>query len=226
MSFQSPVRRALLAGAAAIVLSGGASAQDWSGFYIGANAGGGIMSSKGATSDYYGSPGDQSTWSGVVGGTAGLNWMAGSNVVIGIEGDFDWSGASDNTGFIYGGTYYRNKARWDWVSTIRGRAGITMDDAFLYGTAGIAIVGTSYKFCYYYTDCAPGGSDENASSTRAQVGLTGGLGVEFAIDPDVSVDLSYLYIDLASTTTHDGDGDVKKFGSSESVARVGVNWHV
>ena len=60
-------------------------AYNWSGFYIGANGGGGW---------------GQSWWDaqstgvnvsgGQVGGTAGYNWQFG-NTVLGLEGDLDWS---------------------------------------------------------------------------------------------------------------------------------------
>ena len=60
-------------------------AYNWTGFYLGANGGGGW---------------GRSWWSGTstpvnfsgaqVGGTAGYNWQFG-NTVLGLEGDMDWS---------------------------------------------------------------------------------------------------------------------------------------
>jgi outer membrane immunogenic protein len=62
-----------------------AQAYNWSGFYIGANGGGGWAHS------YWDANATGMNLSGAqVGGTAGYNWQAG-NAVFGLEGDLDWS---------------------------------------------------------------------------------------------------------------------------------------
>src|ERR1700734_731539 len=60
-------------------------AYNWTGFYIGANGGGGWGHS------WWQSPSTGVNLSGgQVGGTAGYNWQFG-NAVLGVEGDLDWS---------------------------------------------------------------------------------------------------------------------------------------
>jgi len=68
----------------------------WTGFYIGVNGGG----AQGWTSwQYYFFPGptpstlfaNHDAAGGMAGGTVGYNWQAGTNWVVGVEGDGDWS---------------------------------------------------------------------------------------------------------------------------------------
>ena len=82
------LRTVLLASAACLV--GGTAAvaapvYNWTGFYVGANAGGGVVSGH-SDSEYYGAIA-ASGWGGVIGATAGYNFTFG-NFVIGPEVDF------------------------------------------------------------------------------------------------------------------------------------------
>src|ERR1700745_587048 len=63
---------------------------NWAGFYIGINGGGGFGSST------WDSTGSRDVSGGVIGGTAGYNFQFGQ-VVVGIEGDVDWSGINGTT---------------------------------------------------------------------------------------------------------------------------------
>ena len=62
----------------------------WTGFYLGLNGGGGWGSS------HWDRASDLDLSGGLIGGTAGFNWQMGQ-VVVGIEGDADWSGISGTT---------------------------------------------------------------------------------------------------------------------------------
>src|SRR5438067_3600060 len=63
---------------------------NWSGFYLGINGGGGWGRSTWDRADTFNLSG------GMVGGTAGYNWQMGQ-VVLGLEGDIDWSGIGGTT---------------------------------------------------------------------------------------------------------------------------------
>ena len=66
---------------------------NWGGVYIGLNGGYGLGSSSWSNSK--GSTGNFADNGGVVGGTLGINYAGfGDWVLFGIEGDFDWSGAT------------------------------------------------------------------------------------------------------------------------------------
>src|ERR1700731_592801 len=123
MKFKGQFRTALLAGCASLAMAGTACAMDWSGLYLGVNGGGGVANDR--SSNYYGAI-DTQDWGGLLGGTAGFNWQVGPNVVVGAEGNMDWAGLDTDSGDTFGG-YYRHKAEWNWLATVRGRAGIAVD---------------------------------------------------------------------------------------------------
>ena len=82
----------------------------WTGFYIGIN-GGGINKF-----DLSG---------GLIGGTIGYNWQVGQ-IVVGAEGDIDWSGVKGTTtALCAAGCETRNK----WLATVHGRLSIDNDRA-------------------------------------------------------------------------------------------------
>src|SRR3712207_875529 len=63
----------------------------WTGFYVGAHAGGAAFETDVADLDGYGSgPTSISGNGGLIGVTAGFNWQAGQGV-FGIEGDASWT---------------------------------------------------------------------------------------------------------------------------------------
>jgi outer membrane immunogenic protein len=70
---------------------------NWGGVYIGVNGGYGLGSS--VWKDSLGSTSSFAVNGGVAGGTLGINYAGfGDWVLLGIEGDFDWSGATGSAG--------------------------------------------------------------------------------------------------------------------------------
>ena len=131
------MKRLLLAAAAATVAGAPALAADlgrgptpyygpppaqlfnWTGFYVGSNAGWGWGSAMGADPSGY-----------LIGLQAGYNFQYASGLLAGIESDIaisgiEGSGASGTFGL-------------DYLGTVRGRLGYAMDRYLAYGTAGLA----------------------------------------------------------------------------------------
>ena len=103
---------------------------NWTGFYLGINAGGGF-----GNSDWNGFPISNSPSGGMIGGTAGYNWQGmGNPWVFGLEGDIDWTNVNDST--ICGGLICQTKN--SWFGTLRGRAGYSCDRFLPYLTGGVA----------------------------------------------------------------------------------------
>ena len=105
---------------------------NWTGFYVGINAGGGWGRSDFSVpfaSDSFNTSG------GLVGGTLGYNWQMG-RAIFGLEGDVDWSNIRGSS--ICGGIT-SCETRNDWLGTVRGRLGYAFDRFMPYVTGGLAV---------------------------------------------------------------------------------------
>jgi outer membrane immunogenic protein len=176
---------------------------NWTGFYIGANGGGGFGYSKWDTTSSFNPTG------GVVGGTLGYNYQIGA-AVLGIEGDIDWAGLSGST---TGGCPAGCKTSDSWLSTIRGRLGYAADRFMPYITAGGAFGNIQAS--------TPGLG--GASTTNA--GWTVGAGLEFAVAPRWTLKAEYLYVDLGKFNCGVGCGaPVDNVSFSTNLIRGGFNY--
>jgi len=188
------MKRVLLSGVALAALTGSAFAADlprrevvtkapayiataynWTGPYVGINAGGAWSRSN------FGAPfaSDTNASGALVGGTLGYNWQVGQ-MVYGLEGDLDWSNLRGSAACGLTTCEVRNS----WLGTVRGRLGFAVDRFMPYITGGLAVGDIR-------TNVAGVGS---GSTTKA--GWTLGAGVEFAMAAPWTVKLEYLYADL------------------------------
>ena len=110
-----PVGRSTLQGTARIAFAADA-AYNWTGLYFGVNGGGGW-----GRSWWSGNATGLNVSGGLIGGTAGYNWQT-SNVVLGVEGDVDWSRLQGDTI----STLCPNGCSTSdtWLSTLRGHVGL------------------------------------------------------------------------------------------------------
>lgn len=173
---------------------------NWTGFYIGANAGYGWADSSFGDADGF-----------IGGGQIGYNWQGiGSPFVFGVEADLQFSDM--NTSATVGAVTADGDV--DAFGTLRARLGYAFDRAMIYGTGGLAFTKTKL------TLSAPGVS---ISDDSWSTGWTLGAGVEWAFMPNWSAKLEYLYVDS-------GDIDLTLAGTSVtgdydfSVVRAGLNY--
>jgi outer membrane immunogenic protein len=175
-------------------------AWSWTGFYVGINGGGGFGRSD------FSAPfptGSFDTSGGLVGGTLGYNYQM-DNVVLGVEGDIDWSDIRGSA--VCAGTTC--ETRNTWLGTARGRLGYAFGNFMPYVTGGLAVGDIK-------TSIAGIGS---AHDTKA--GWTLGGGIEAAIAGPWTVKVEYLYVDLGR-----GDsvlGSDAKFNTN--IVRAGLNY--
>jgi outer membrane immunogenic protein len=163
----------------------------WMGPYVGANFGyqWGTLSNSGANP------------SGIAGGLqAGFNWQY-QQLVIGGETDLQLSNSSD--------TFANYQFANPWFGTVRGRAGLAMNNILFYGTLGLA----------YGRGRVDIGS---AAEDNMHFGWTAGAGIEVGMSHNWSVKAEYLYIDLGSenyalTGTNNA--------LTSNLLRLGVNYH-
>lgn len=203
---------------------------NWGGVYIGLNGGYGVGTSNWSNS--LGSTGNFGTNGGVAGGTLGINYAGfGDWVLLGFEGDFDWSGASGSAGCATLGLQLNGTCttRIDWLSTFRLRAGYTWSHFLFYATAGGAV--GDFRL-----------SSTNPTATHnptPPLGWAAGAGVEYMFTDSISAKLEYLYVNLgqvgcptgttanlcssdalvSSTTTSPG-----RVSFTENLIRAGINY--
>jgi outer membrane immunogenic protein len=197
---------------------------NWTGFYVGLNAGGAWNESNPTTTTLFpvaayfadssvtaiGQAGNQHIdRAGFTGGvTGGYNWQI-NNAVIGVEADFNYFGikGSSTATALYpccAPTSFTitSSVSTDWLATVRGRVGFLATPALLlYGTGGLAVA--NVKANYLFTDTFAA-ANESASISTTQYGWTAGVGGEYALMNGWSIKAEYLYVDLgrASTTSN------------------------
>ena len=113
------------------------------------------------------------------GGQVGANWQI-NTLVLGIEGDFDWTGLKGSGHDLVGNTINTNT---QWTSTVTGRAGVAFDRLLIYGKGGVAFAHDNDSLNDIF------GSTASASATRT--GWTAGAGLEYAFAPNWSAKIEY-----------------------------------
>lgn len=199
---------------------------DWSGGYLGVNAGVGINMSEFSSRYRYtgaaeigvdddtpelmrqlGSSEDASGTSFSGGFNYGYNWQY-NRFVLGFEGDFNYIGLSANGSrnvsevmdqvFTNPTTSARDRYEMsgDWYGTLRARLGFAADNWLFYGTGGLAYGDVSAS-----QKLTASNEDEFANwsgdSDKWKMGWTAGAGVEYGLDR-WTLGLEYLYVDLGS----------------------------
>ena len=185
---------------------------NWSGFYIGGNAGGNWShyhlddSVDDVTVKFLGLPettlhlpvaGFETTRGAFIGGgQAGYNFQL-SQFVIGFEGDFD--GASSNAshailvpsgGLRPGGLTAERSLDSNWTGSARLRAGFAWQHLLFYATGGGAFADFRARAKDSF---APGGLSIKADDDRTLAGWAAGAGAEWAVTRGVSLGLEYRH---------------------------------
>lgn len=176
--------------------------------------------------------GNSGTGSGFIGGAqAGYNWQQGT-WVYGVETDLSGSGlkTSLNGGLSSAipcpGDAASTSAKVDWYGTARGRAGWTVDKLFFYGTGGLAYGHVDLSGTY-----TANGATVNADTSAVRAGWVAGAGIEYMLQPDLTLTLGYQYVDLGTlglTASSPLAATVVTLNANAhaafSVVSVGFNW--
>jgi len=191
----------------------------WTGFYAGVNLGYGWADGSGTLTAPGGSGPVTGSGNGVLGGgQIGYNWQTGP-LVLGLETDFQGTGANGTVNATVPGTVYAGTTHTPWFGTIRGRVGYAVDRWLFYVTGGGAYARNEL------TGTATTGGVTTPFSTAANGwGYTVGGGIEAKLAQNWSVKGEYLYIGgmdsvpVPPGTTVSGNTDTH-------IIRVGVNYH-
>jgi outer membrane immunogenic protein len=160
---------------------------NWSGFYLGLNAGGAFGINTMSASGGGGSASVKEP--GFLGGAqVGANYQTGP-VVWGFEADYD---ASTQNKSLPAGVLTGSTSQTPWFATLRGRVGMAFDRTLVYGTAGGA-AGELRSIA-----AIPAGT---TSTTVTYGSWTAGGGVEYGITDNLSARVEYLYLDKGHIAT-------------------------
>lgn len=193
---------------------------NWTGFYIGGNVGAAWQQAHTQGTGYdVGFPfipaavplNFSTTQTGFIGGgQIGYNWQNG-NAVYGVEADI--SGLSGRAsvsqpygiGKICGGPSCSANAssKIDWLATFRGRLGLAVNNTMVYATGGLAVGHVKNSF-------TTGSANYNSSATwtdnSTRLGFAIGGGVEHMLNPNWTVRLEGLFVDLGKKTANLSSG--------------------
>jgi outer membrane immunogenic protein len=168
---------------------------------------------------------------------AGYNYQTGQ-WVFGIEADANYLGAKE--GFFSGaftapsGDSYTVASSFEsnWLVTLRPRLGYASDRFLVYVTGGLAIA--NQKFSQNITQLNVTFS-EAGSVSNTSAGWTVGAGAEYALDNSWSVKAEYLYVDLGSASFSSygncPGGECTDYNGTHSahladnIVRAGINYH-
>jgi outer membrane immunogenic protein len=206
---------------------------DWTGFYIGVNAGVGI----GRDYTRLAIPGGASfeasylnPHGGVGGGQIGYNWQVPNaffgGLVFGVEADIQGTGMRDNFTCLLGCLPALNanfNQRLDWFGTVRGRVGIATGPVLTYVTAGWAY--GSVKTTLTETV----GTTAAFSSNQNRGGWTWGSGVEASLGGNWTGKIEYLWFTLGDRLdlfTLNGFPQAMSTDIREQIFRVGLNYRI
>ena len=195
----------------------------FNGGYVGGNIGG--NSYTGHHSDLDGLHTDNAGWSEIniaatAGVQAGYDWQS-CNKVFGVVADLNWTNAKTDTpdnpnGSLNGDT---TRSQMRGFGTIRGRAGLAVNDTLVYVTGGVAAAQIKTAIIE-----AP----DSFSFSKTRWGVVGGAGAEFALGNNWSVNTEVLYMQFAkqSVTFTDSSTNVNTFDFNDSawIGRVGLNY--
>jgi outer membrane immunogenic protein len=150
---------------------------------------------------------------GEAGAQAGCN-VQFSSIVLGVEGDINWSSLRTSVNTTYAPFPSANPAftisqanesiasRMDWFSTIRARGGIAFDRWLVFATGGLAIghfrSSTSVTYGSNGTSPVFANASHVGENTNTRLGLAVGGGFEYAFTGNWSAKIEYLYLNFGS----------------------------
>jgi outer membrane immunogenic protein len=188
-----------------------APAYNWTGCYVGAHAGGGLVQTDFV--DVFNGQGA----GGLAGGQLGCNYQTGQ-FIFGVEGEGAWSDITDRSFFSGAAGSETRTGRNRWDADLSVRVGVAIDRALVYGKTGAALGNFEFK------------TNEPTFSSDGQSTLSGlllGAGFEYGFTPNWTAKLEYNWIGFAikdvSFATTLGPETIAE-GARKQIVKLGVNY--
>jgi outer membrane immunogenic protein len=191
---------------------------NWTGIYVGANAGygSGKQDPLGLFSNDF-SRFNYTLSGGMIGGTFGAQIQSG-HVVMGLEGDIDWTsmtgsgtGSVVKLGVLQGTATISSKV--SVIDTLRTRIGYAENNWLFYGTVGVALTNDTSSFGQTIGFNCNTGVVACTSKADWHAGLAAGAGVEYGLTQNLSTKVEYLWVGAGAANT-----------LYENMVRVGLNY--
>lgn len=218
---------------------------DWTGGYVGLNAGYGFSGNDVTVESVGPDPFPQTNVldvlgtnsfdldsDGFVGGAQiGYNWQMDA-LVLGIEADAQYADVSGSEVATVGENGFKGSQELEFFATLRARLGVAATEGVLiYGTGGIA-AGKIDLDADLTHDGFSGDDDWIAGKSSTRWGWTAGAGAEIMVSDSISLKAEYLYLDFSDTSftaagTEDPEAEIVEFDFENQfhVVRAGLNWH-
>jgi outer membrane immunogenic protein len=175
----------------------------WTGFYIGAHAGGAFSDELDVTLSIDTDMGSRSrsnsleidnTW--LAGLHLGYNWQSTGGLVLGVEGAWSFLGGDRDLDVADG-----LEIDDQWLASIRGRLGYAFGQTLVYATGGVAFLGSDHD--KFFADAI---GEDVFDFDDTTTGWVAGVGVEYKLRENVSLGLEGLYYAFEDDDTVSDDG--------------------
>lgn len=160
----------------------------WTGFYLGGEVGGAFANST-WSDPFTGANNSFNSMGFLGGGQIGANYQI-NRLVLGVEGNFDWTGGMGLKGSGTDSIGQSINTGVNWTSTVTGRIGAAFDRLLVYGKGGVAFAQDHSGFTDTFGN--------NASTTFTRTGWTVGAGLEYGLSSNWSARLEYDYLGFGS----------------------------
>ena len=170
---------------------------NWTGFYIGGNAGG-VWDTASVTDNFFGISISDTRSGFIGGGQIGYNWQVAPQFVLGVEWMFDGTSISSGFGPVsdgFGNTFSASD-KVSWLTTVTGRIGYAANNVLFYAKGGGGWVHDSVSATA--VDVLGNVFTVNGSDTRG--GWVAGGGIEYGITPNWTVRIDYQHLGLSDVT--------------------------
>ena len=203
---------------------------NWTGFYLGANLGGGWSS--GTLTDNVTGASITGTSDGIVGGgTFGYNWQFAPNWVVGFEGTFDGSSirksnTAVNATYLTLPVALQGSANSDWNATAAARIGWAQNNLLFYAKGGAGWVDNSASITGLAARPRFGWVGGTVSAGNTTAGWMAGGGIEYGLTRAWTVKAEYDYLAAGNWTaaTSLAPGDSITVTRQINLFTAGVNY--
>lgn len=168
----------------------------WSGFYIGAQFGGGLQ----LTEQTFTSPTllDDNNYMGsgvMAGGQLGFNYQSGP-LVWGVEADLAWANFDGKDNCVAGSpvSLLNCRTKADFIGTAAVRLGAVVDRALIFVKGGAAVAHVKHEARFFAAPFA------GAAADNTRWGWMFGTGLEYALFSNWSAKVEYNYLDFGTNT--------------------------